>query len=80
MMLCLNCKETSLKCTKSSFVRTVCAVNARQCTFTKKLKKMLFKPGNLCDDSGEFNKCKGGDLVSRKILERGFGTAWEVAR
>jgi hypothetical protein len=43
-------------------------------------KKTLGELRNLCDDSLEFNKCKGGDLVSNKIFESGFGTAWEVAR
>jgi hypothetical protein len=43
-------------------------------------KKTLCELKNLCNDSGEFNKCKGGDPVSRKVLERGVGTAWEVAR
>ena len=43
-------------------------------------KKTLCDFANLCDDSLEFNKCKGGDLVSKKVLESGVGTAWEVAR
>jgi hypothetical protein len=43
-------------------------------------QKTLCDPKNLCNDSLEFNKCKGGDPVSRKVLERGVGTAWEVSR
>ena len=43
-------------------------------------KKTLCDFANLCDDSIDLNKCKGGDLVSQKILESGIGTAWEVAR
>jgi hypothetical protein len=43
-------------------------------------KKPLCDFQNLCDNSVEFNKCKGGDLVPRKILESGFGTALEVVR
>lgn len=43
-------------------------------------KKTLCDFANLCEDSSDLNKCKGGDLVSQKILESGVGTAWEVAR
>lgn len=31
-----------------------------------------------CNAKGEFNKCKGGDPVSEKVLERGVGLTLEV--
>ena len=41
-------------------------------------EKTLCDLENLWDAFLGFNKCKGGDLVSRKVLERGVGTALEV--
>ena len=32
----------------------------------------------LCQLRSEFNKCKGGDLVIRNVLEKGVGTTLEV--
>ena len=47
--------------------------------FLIKAQKTFCKCCALCKPERDFNNGKGGDPVSRKVLERGVGTAWEVA-